>query len=291
MGDRMRHHGTQPANERFEDGIQGQRARAGDEQVGREPPLPPDREDDRRRRDHRPEHAIAAQPGDRLDDAHRRGVAGDQAVEIGCGSVVGRFQRRPLQAHSDEQDGEDHRRDGHRDERRETAVPAADGFGFHGRGTALSANAHTSSPLAFVAETAGALAGTQIVIELGRALIRISLRAGRAPPSSSYGTFRSNRILALAPRVISAKAESSARPNASLPKTRAQSTGFFAVTTPSSSSPSSGRAPGKASIPPSIVPTFAASTHETGPLKKRSPSTSTVAFIRRAPRFLIPVYR
>src|SRR2546429_2870139 len=29
---------------------------------------------------------------------------------------------RSLQAHCDEQDGEDHRRDGHRDERRETAV-------------------------------------------------------------------------------------------------------------------------------------------------------------------------
>ena len=72
---------------------------------------------------------------------------------------------------------------------------------------------------------------------------------------------------------------------------RAHWRGFFAVTTPSSRSPSSGRASGKASIPPMIVPTFAASTHETRPLKKRLPSTSTVAFIRRAPRFFMPVYR
>ena len=52
---------------------------------------------------------------------------------------------------------------------------------------------------AAAAETAVAFAGTQIVMEPGRALIRSSRRAGRAPPSSSYGIFRSNRTLTFVP--------------------------------------------------------------------------------------------
>ena len=73
------------------------------------------------------------------------------------------------------------------------------------------------------------------------------------------------------------------------PNVRAHWTGLRAVTTPSSRRPSSGRARGKASTPPSILPTFAASTQETLPLKKRLPSTSMAARTRRAPRFLLPV--
>ena len=128
-------------------------------------------------------------------------------------------------------------------------------------------------------------------MEPGWALIRSSRRAGRAPPSSSYGIFRSNRTLIFVPCVISTNGDRSAWPSASLLKVRAHSAGFFAVTTPNSRSPSSGRACGKASIPPSTRPTLPASTQETWPLKKRSPSTSIVALTRRADRFLIPVYR
>jgi len=131
--------------------------------------------------------------------------------------------------------------------------------------------------------------GTQIVTEPGRALMRSFLLAGRAPPSSSKRTFSSNRILNFLPCVTVAKGDCSGCPRASRPKVRAHWTGFLAVTTPSSRRPSSGRACGKASIPPSILPTFAASTHETLPSKKRLPSTSMVARTRRARRFLIPV--
>ena len=126
VGDRMRHHGAQPADQRLEDGIQGQRARAGDEQVGGQPPAPPDGQDDRRGRDHGPQHAVAAEEGDRLDHAHQGGVACDQAVDARGGPVVGRFERRPLQAHREEQDDEDQRGDGDRDQRREAVRPDRD---------------------------------------------------------------------------------------------------------------------------------------------------------------------
>ena len=134
-----------------------------------------------------------------------------------------------------------------------------------------------------------AVSGTQIVMLPGRTLIRSSRQARRAPPSSSYGIFRPNRTLTLVPRVSSTKGDRFAWPRASLLNVRAQSSGFLAVTRPSSSRPSSGRAWGKASMPPRIVPTFAASTHDTWPLKNRLPSTSTVAFTRCTLRFLIPL--
>src|SRR5689334_16779479 len=40
--------------------------------------VPPDGEGDRRRQDHRPGHAVAAQPGHRLDHGHRGGAPRDQ---------------------------------------------------------------------------------------------------------------------------------------------------------------------------------------------------------------------
>jgi hypothetical protein len=117
----MRHHRAQPADQRFEDRIQRERARTGDNQVDGQPPPPPKREDDRRGPDNGPQHAIAAQPGDRLDHRNDRGVARDQAVQADGGMVVGRLQRCPLQAYQDEQNREDNRRDGDRGQRHQTA--------------------------------------------------------------------------------------------------------------------------------------------------------------------------
>ena len=91
------------------------------------------------------------------------------------------------------------------------------------------------------------------------------------------------------PWVTLTKGDWSGCPTASRPKVRAHWTQFLAVTTPSSRRPSSGCACGKASTPPSIFPTFAASTHDTLPAKKRLPSTFTVALAGRTARFLIPV--
>ena len=60
------------------------------------------------------QHAIATEPGHGLDHRDQRGVPRDQAVEADGGVVVGRLQWRPLQAHQDEQDGEDAQRPGRR---------------------------------------------------------------------------------------------------------------------------------------------------------------------------------
>ena len=46
-------------------------------------------------------------------------------LDAGCGTVVGRLQRGPLQAHQDEQHSEDKRCGGDRGQRRETPPPAA----------------------------------------------------------------------------------------------------------------------------------------------------------------------
>ena len=100
---------------------------------------------------------------------------------------------------------------------------------------------------------------------------------------------RSNLILIFFPWVTLTKGDWSGCPTASRPNVRAHSAGFLAVTTPSSRRPSSGCACGKASTPPSILPTFAASTHDTFPTKEDLPSTFTDARARRAARFLIPV--
>jgi hypothetical protein len=81
---------------------------------------------------------------------------------------------------------------------------------------------------------------------------------------------------------------SPASPYATLPRVRAHSTGFFAVTTPSSRSPSPGCAPGKASTPPRSLVTFSTRTHDNRPLKKRLPSASMAALTRRALRFRRP---
>ena len=131
VGDRMRDDRTQPADQRFEHRIEDQRARARDEQVDREPPAPPDGEDDRRRPDDRPQHAAATEPGDRLDHGHERGVARNQAVDPGRGAAVGGLQRRPLQAHQDEQEREHQRCGRDHSKRRQTAVPAVEGIGWH----------------------------------------------------------------------------------------------------------------------------------------------------------------
>jgi len=61
------------------------------------------------------------------------------------------------------------------------------------------------------------LAGTQTATELGRALMRSFLLAGRAPPSSSKRTFWSNRILNFLPCVTLAKGDFSGCPRASRP--------------------------------------------------------------------------
>jgi hypothetical protein len=89
--DRVRNHRAQPADQRFEYRIQHERARAGDNQIGRQPPSPPDREDDRGRRDDRPQHPVAAQPGHCLDHGDDCGVTRDQAIEAGRCAVIGRF--------------------------------------------------------------------------------------------------------------------------------------------------------------------------------------------------------
>jgi hypothetical protein len=74
-----------------------------------------------RRPDQRPEHAAAAEPGDRLDDADHRGVVGDKAVQSGRRAVIGRLERRPLQPYQDKQEREDERRRGYDGERRDSA--------------------------------------------------------------------------------------------------------------------------------------------------------------------------
>jgi hypothetical protein len=122
VGDRMRHHRAKPPDQRFEDRVKHERTRAGDNQVDRQPPPPPDRENGHRGRDDRPQHAIAAQPGNRLDRRHECGLARDQAVDASRGKMVGRLQRWPLQAHQNQQDREDRRRGDNRGERRETAA-------------------------------------------------------------------------------------------------------------------------------------------------------------------------
>ena len=121
VSDRVGDHRAQPADQYLEDGVKRQRACPGDQQVDREPPAAPDREHHDRQPDQRPEHAAAAEPGDRLDDAHHRGLAGDEAVQPGRRVVIGRLERRPPQPHQDKQEREDERRHGYDGERCESA--------------------------------------------------------------------------------------------------------------------------------------------------------------------------
>jgi hypothetical protein len=144
VGDRVRHHRPQPADQRFENRVQHECARAGDEQVDRQPPAAPEREDDRRRQHDSPQHAAAAQPGDRLDRGGERGVARDQAIDTGRGAVVHRLQRRPSQAHQNEQHREDHRRGCDRDQGREIAERTVGGAGRHDRQAAHPASLYTA---------------------------------------------------------------------------------------------------------------------------------------------------
>ena len=112
VGDGMGDHGAQPADQGLEDRVQRQFPGPGDQEIDREPPLPPDGQQDHGRSDQGPQHPAAAQPGDRLDHADNRGVPGDQAVQPGRGAVISRFQRRPLQSHQQEEQRKDDRRGG-----------------------------------------------------------------------------------------------------------------------------------------------------------------------------------
>jgi len=149
--DRMRDHRSQPPDQVLQHRVEHQRARAGDQQVEREPPAPPDRQDHRRGPDDRPEHPAAAQPGDRLDHGDYPGVPGDQGVDPGRGAAVGGFQRRPLQPHQDEQEREDQRRGRDHHEWHEAAAgtgtptvgEAERDAGRHGSCTAHRAADHT----------------------------------------------------------------------------------------------------------------------------------------------------
>ncbi len=100
---RVRHHRAEPADQRLEHRIEHQHAAARHQQVDRQPPAVPERQQERRRPDERPQHPAAAQPGDRLHDGDGGGVTGDQAVEPGRGVVVGGLQRGPLQPYQHEQ--------------------------------------------------------------------------------------------------------------------------------------------------------------------------------------------
>ena len=133
VGDRMGDHRAQPADQRLEDRVERQHPGAGDQQVDRQPPPAPDGQHDGGRADQRPQHAAAAQPGDRLDDADHRGVAGHEAVQPGCCAVIGGLERRPLQPYQEQQEREEQRRCGDDGERRESAP----GSGSRGHGPRL----------------------------------------------------------------------------------------------------------------------------------------------------------
>ena len=66
-------------------------------------------------------------------------MPGDEIVDPGGGAVIDGLQGAPLQADQDEQDGEDQRRDGDREQRGQAAAPgpavggpAVEGGGRHG---------------------------------------------------------------------------------------------------------------------------------------------------------------
>src|SRR5262249_10183122 len=100
--------------------------------------------------------------------------------------------------------------------------------------------------------------GTHTCTDPGWTLIR-SLRTGaRSPPSGPYGTGLRKRTLIWRPRVSRTNGDRSGRLAAIRAKTRAQSAGFLAVTTPKSSIPSSGSAAGNMVSPPNARPTFPA---------------------------------
>ena len=110
--DRVRHHRAQPADQGLEHRVEHELAGARDQQEDREPPAPPDGEQDDGGTRHRPQHAAAAQPGDRLDDADQCGIAGDEAVQPRCRVVIGGLKRRELQPYKKQQNSENERRNG-----------------------------------------------------------------------------------------------------------------------------------------------------------------------------------
>ena len=106
-------------------------ARPGDQQIEGQLPAPPDRHHGRGHAEHGPQHAVAAQPGDRLDHRDQRRVPGDEAVQPGRGVVVSRLQWAPAQPHRDQQHGEHQRGHGHHDQVRCRAAGLVGGG--HGR--------------------------------------------------------------------------------------------------------------------------------------------------------------
>ena len=99
--------------------------------------------------------------------------------------------------------------------------------------------------------------GTQTSIADGSISTDSFLTFSRSPPSSSYRTLRSNVIFDPRAHVSLARTETCRdEPAAVRASVRAHSSIPSAVTTPSSSSPSSGRASSKTSTPAKSVPTL-----------------------------------
>ena len=107
--------------------------------------------------------------------------------------------------------------------------------------------------------------GTQIRIAEGCTMMRSLSVSGLSPPSTSHTTGRSKRTLTLAPRDVVTKGDRSALPSTTRPTVRTHWLRLLAVTMPTSSRPSSGRAPSKSSIPPNAEPTLPTRTQVTVP--------------------------
>ena len=98
----------------------------------------------------------------------------------------------------------------------------------------------------------------------------------RPPPSSSYGTLRSNEAETFFAFVTWTNGDFSVEPTAVRATVRAHSPSPSAFVTPTSSSPSSGLASSKASRPPNSEPTLPSSTQLAVPWYQSSSFTSMV---------------
>ena len=96
----------------------------------------------------------------------------------------------------------------------------------------------------------------------------------RAPPSSSYSTLRSSSMRIFFAFVICTNGDLPVEPTAVRATVRAHSPRPSALVTPTSSSPSSGRAFSNASTPPKSEPTLPSRTQLALPLYQSSPLTS-----------------
>ncbi len=146
-----------------------------------------------------------------------------------------------------------------------------------------------SGTLAAVLMSVSSVVGTQTVIADG-SISTVSFLTGlRSPPSSSYRILRSNFTCTEVALVTWTKGDALDDPTAVRAIVRVHSRSPSAVTTPSSSFPSSGLASSNASTPAKSFPTFPMRTLLAWPSNHVAPSTSILAPNGLRPSCFVPV--